>query len=708
MEKKPTCSETSRRAIEKSFPFEEISRVAKLESWRKEVYRPIYYVHKWWAKRLGSVFRAIILGACASEDENILELFYRSTEFPNLTVYDPMMGSGVTIGEAKKLNCKVIGRDINPVSYLLVKGFMNDYSISQINRTYEDIREDVADVMKSYYKTVAEDDEKVDVLYYFWVKILECPNCAHKIDLFETRIFSSHAYPVKNPLAKSLCPHCGAVNSVLISDTETECDICHTRYNPQKGSVNRNGVVCSECGKTFAIIDALKSQELPLKHRMYSKLILTSDGDKEYHPINEYDLQLYEEAITDLKKNNLRIPQIRIQSGYNTDQILNYGYEFWHQLFNDRQLLCLGILGNRIRQIEDESVRELFTCLFSGCLEFNNMFSSFKGEGTGAVRPMFSHHILKPERTPLEANIWGTSKSSGSFSTLFRSRITRALDYKENPFELRIDPKTNNALRMFEINHKVSGKVVSSFSEFKRKEGSAYLSCGSSDKTDIEDAIVDVIVTDPPFFANVQYSELADFFYVWQRQIIDGKIFNSETTRSEKEIQQVDADKFADRLAAVFGDCYRVLKHNGLMVFTFNQAQPKGWAAILTSLRKSGFCVQTFYPVKSEMSVAVPKSQAKNPIDLDMIIVCRKADETVFLDRIPDGLLDHCAMTTKEYVEKFNSIDERLSQNDIKGILLASIIKTLSSVKDHESSLSFLSSKQDQMGKLAGEIERGK
>ena len=44
------------KAIEFSFPFEEISEVAEIESWRKEVHRPIYHMHKWWARRLGSVF----------------------------------------------------------------------------------------------------------------------------------------------------------------------------------------------------------------------------------------------------------------------------------------------------------------------------------------------------------------------------------------------------------------------------------------------------------------------------------------------------------------------------------------------------------------------------------------------------------------------------------------------------------------------------
>ncbi len=53
-----------RRLIESdAFAFEFVSELAEMESWRKEVYRPIYHVHKWWAKRLGSIFRAILLGS---------------------------------------------------------------------------------------------------------------------------------------------------------------------------------------------------------------------------------------------------------------------------------------------------------------------------------------------------------------------------------------------------------------------------------------------------------------------------------------------------------------------------------------------------------------------------------------------------------------------------------------------------------------------
>ena len=696
----------TRRAIEKIFPFEEISRIAKKESWRKEIYRPIYYLHKWWARRLGSVFRAIIIGACAKEDEDILGLFYEATRFPNIVIYDPMMGSGVTVGEAKKLGCKVIGRDINPVSYLLVKSFINDYPISKIEDTFKNIKDDVSETIKSYYKASTQDDGIIDVLYYFWVKIVQCPNCEQEVDLFPTRIFSRHAYPKKNPSAKSLCPRCEAVNSVLFTDTDAKCDNCGTRYNPQKGPAGRSRVTCPRCDETFSIIDTLRGQEHPPKHRMYAKMVLTNNGEKEYHPINEYDQRLYNKASRDLQNNSLRIPEVEIQPGYNTDQILNYNYKFWHQLFNDRQLLCLGILANRIRQIQDEPIKELFTCLFSGCLEFNNMFCSFKGEGTGAVRHMFSHHILKPEKMPLEANIWGTPKSSGSFSTLFKYRVMRALNYKDNPFELRINPRTNSTSKLYDINYRISGKTALTYSEFKEKDRDIYLSFGSSDKTDIEDEVIDVIVTDPPFFANVQYSELADFFYVWQREILSNvKMFSSETTRSEKEIQQVDADRFANNLAAVFSDCNRVLKNDGLMVFTFHQSQVRGWLAILRSLRKSGFYVESVSPVKSEMSVAVPKSQTKNPINLDTIIICRKMNQITLLERIPVRLLDHCVEVTRENIKKFNSIKEKLSKNDIKNILLSNMIKTLSLVNDHEAALRFLDSKGNQIENLAEEMQ---
>ena len=108
---------TEARLIESDvFPFEFLSHLAERESWRKEIHRPIYHVHKWWAKRLGSVFRGILLGCQLPTSASLATDFYRSHAFAGLSVFDPFMGSGTTIGEAHKLGFTALGRDINPVA----------------------------------------------------------------------------------------------------------------------------------------------------------------------------------------------------------------------------------------------------------------------------------------------------------------------------------------------------------------------------------------------------------------------------------------------------------------------------------------------------------------------------------------------------------------------------------------------------------------
>ncbi|HEY2413550.1 MAG TPA: hypothetical protein VGI40_14975, partial [Pirellulaceae bacterium] len=88
-----------RRLIETDeFPFEFLSRLAERESWRKEVHRPIYHVHKWWAKRLGSVFRGVLLGCALPEHSDLQGEFYRKHDLNDQVVFDPFMGSGTTVG----------------------------------------------------------------------------------------------------------------------------------------------------------------------------------------------------------------------------------------------------------------------------------------------------------------------------------------------------------------------------------------------------------------------------------------------------------------------------------------------------------------------------------------------------------------------------------------------------------------------------------
>lgn len=711
-----------RKAIERSFPFVEISEIAERQSWRKDVYQPVYYIHKWWARRLSSVFRAMVLGACAPaegaaaiESDGILDLFYKPVRFPDTLIYDPFMGSGTTVGEAHKLGCRVIGQDINPVAYFMVKNALSTHDVSEVRQTFKVIERDVSHRIKDYYKAQVEQYGLVDVLYYFWVKFVSCPCCGAQVDLFNSRIFAKHANPSKRPEAKSLCPACEAINFIMVYQTEVTCDQCGTSYNPQEGSTGRVKATCPDCQSTFPIIEAVRALNHPPRHRMYAKMILKPNGVrlrrlKEYLPIDEYDQALYKKASAELRTGSFAYPQVTIEPGYNTDQVLNYNYTHWHQMFNDRQLLCLSILSKRIGDIEKDSLRALFACLLSGCLEFNSMFCSFKGEGTGAVRHTFSHHILKPERTPLEANLWGTPESSGSFSTLFERRILRALEYKDNPFELQLSDRVNGrrqSRKVFNINRKMGGEIASTYEDFQRGDFDIYLACGSSSQTDIEDGVVDAVITDPPFFDNVHYSQLADFFYVWIREMMGPEnegVFQRKTTRSSEEVQQTDSRRFTDNLVAVFRDCHRVLKDDGLLIFTYHHSRPEGWSAILEAIHEAGFYIEATHPVKSEMSASIPKQQAKSPIDIDIIIVGRKLALIEPFPQVPVDLFSECVEGTSEIVEAFNGSNRKLSRSDITVIMMARLITTLSRARDLEKVLRYLSSTEREMGTVVERV----
>ena len=155
---------TTLKAIENGFPVAFISRLAEHESWRKEVYRPIYYLHKWWARRLGSVFRAIIIAACERKDENIQRLFYEPREYPDITIFDPFMGSGTTVGEAVKLGLRVIGRDINPIPLTMTSAALQRYDKKTILDTFTLLAESVGPKIRSYYSTCLPNGEQADVL----------------------------------------------------------------------------------------------------------------------------------------------------------------------------------------------------------------------------------------------------------------------------------------------------------------------------------------------------------------------------------------------------------------------------------------------------------------------------------------------------------------------------------------------------------------
>ena len=688
------------------FPFELIGEIAERESWRKEINRPIYHIHKWWAKRLGSVFRAIILGTLTPSGTDILRKFYRPVRFHGRVIFDPFMGSGTTIGEAAKIGVSAIGRDINPVAHFLVRNALSYHDRTKVMSEFHDIERDVSQKIRTLYRTILRNDKEAEVLYYFWVKTVPCPNCSEEVSLNSSQIFARHTYPKRHPKARATCPKCSAINTIRYDDTETTCGSCGLTYNPQVGPTKEQNATCPSCNHVFPVAETIRASNRTPKHKLYAKLVLLPDGSKEYAPVSEKDLALYEAASKELSNRKNAYPIVKIEPGFNTNQALGYNYRYWHEMFNDRQLLCLSILADRIRAIEDSVIRDLFTCLFSGVLEFNNMFASYKGEGTGAVRHMFAHHILKPERVPLEANIWGTRKSSGSFLTMFKGRICRALDYAENPFEQLLvgEEGKKSCEKVYGLSEPLGFSLAEDYDKFANGK-SVYLSCGDSSTTDLEGKCVDAIVTDPPFFDNVHYSQLADFFHVWQRHILGEAGYQEEyTTRSVSEVQNADVQMFTDRLGAVWAEAHRVLKDQGVLAFTYHHSRAEGWSSVLKALMSSGFCITAVQPIKAEMSVAVPKHRAKEPINIDIILVCRKREVMPPQLDWNSDLWEVIKPVASSQVQRMTRGERHLSRNDVRVIVMAQLLKQLSVLSEVATALAILEANFDEIEKTISSL----
>ncbi len=687
------------KLIEENFPFSQLSLIAERESWRKEIYRPVYYLHKWWARRLGSVFRGILLGACLDESDDFWKHFYSSNDFKGTTIFDPFMGSGVTVGEAVKVGCRAIGRDINPVAYLSCQASMSRYSQDEVLSTYQKLKEEVAPTLLSYFATRTREGAEATVLYYFLVKIVACPKCDREVDLFKTRMFSRNAVPMKDPSARSICPDCGAV-SLTTYDAETvRCAECRLTYDPRRGNIKGPSVTCNHCQHVFRLVERMKETECPLDYRRYAKLLLTEGNKKIYEPLNDSDREIEDQVAAKYGEIVGSFPPVAITPGYNTDQILKHNYKYWHQLVSDRQLVCIRHMIDAIRGIDNDELRLLFACLFSGVLEFNNLFASFKGEGTGAVRHMFAHHILKPEMMPIEANIWGTSKSSGAFSRLFRSRVERAIDYKADPFELRLNGAKSTKVRG--INRQMALPIANTFAQFQSDSKAVYLSVGDSSYTDLADDSIDLVITDPPFFDNVHYSQLADFFYYWLNQTLE--ISSDNTTRSPKEVQDTDSDMFTAKLTNVFAESSRVLRPGGLLIFTYHHARHEGWTAMHRAIRHAGFLCFQSYPIKAEMSVSMPLRQAKSPIHLDLIVVCRReshcqtqhSGELIFGDIIS---------AAKQQVDSLKRIGIRVSLGDAKVILMGRMLCEIHTMGNPVREEELLDSIEKDIDKFASQV----
>lgn len=197
-------------------------------------------------------------------------------------IFDPFMGSGTTVGEALKVGARAIGRDINPVSYFAVRNALGIHPQVKIFSIFRDLERDTAPDIRQWYRSRLPDGSEVQTLYYFWVKVLSCPSCGNPVDLFSRYIFSQNAYAKRVPEARAICPHCYCINQIRYDADSASCVVCEKPFNPQIGPARHQRAICSCCKTKFSIAERAREIGHPPRHRRYAKMVLHSDGGKEY------------------------------------------------------------------------------------------------------------------------------------------------------------------------------------------------------------------------------------------------------------------------------------------------------------------------------------------------------------------------------------------------------------------------------------------
>lgn len=682
-------------AIEDNFPLEQLTPIAKAEASSRQNYRPIYSLHKWWAPRLGSTFRTIGLSTFLNTDnpEEVWHHYLQKNELNGKIVLDPFMGGGPTLVELNRLGAKVIGIDINPVAWWTVKKELEEVDIHDLKRVIKELERNVAYKIKQYYKTKCPQcGKEADVMYYFWVRKVKCISCGNDVHLFKYYVIAREK---DKHDAVLICPDCRYIFKNPTSRGEVKCPRCTFEFDPDTGAFKGGEYVCRnpDCKQGYNVLKTVQRSDNSPECDMYAiEFHCPTCKKRGYKEPEREDFELFEKVKKDFerRKDEIIFPKQKVLGGEKTKEVLNFNFKSFHMLFNDRQLFCLSLLISKIKRIGEKNIRELLITSFSSSLEYHNMLCQYNYQKRHIINS-FNYHAYPITMMPVENNVWGIDykvKGRGLGAGTFFSYLKRLLEakqYCDTPFE-----KYRNGGKVVSksINgEEIKGKLTSNFEELLDDKNAMVLCRTSEDMSFIPDKSIDAVITDPPYYSNVMYSELADFFYVWLREALkeDYEEFKPELSPKLNEIvknkvQGKDEHFFIQGITHVFKECHRVLKDDGPMVFTYHHKQSQAWAAVLEAILNAGFYVSAMYPVTSEPAFN-PHIKNKDSIEYDAIIVCRKRTEekAITFEKYEEELY----LKARDIIEHEKKKRPTLSKGDISVIVFGKCLEIYSKYYPH-------------------------
>lgn len=401
------------------------------------------------------------------------------------------------------------------------------------------------------------------------------------------------------------------------------------RENDKKigaGTMSRAGVQCPCCQIIMKMEDIRYEGRNGRLGHMTTVVVLDGPEGKEFRLPTEHELR-----VADISEDALKMAFENVPFGipeeptpkcgpgasraFSVDQ---YGFDVWRKLFTPRQLVALAALVRATRQMREvgyqesalwiEAVSAYLACGLSRFLDFANTAVQWKIDV-----PTINHSLVR-FALPI---VWDFAEGNaigdlaGSY-ILCVDRICTGLDTFDEWTLSDMPPR------------------VEMLSATKSRED-----------------LFDCIVTDPPYYDAIPYSDLMDFFYVWLRRSLHGLSpefdaafaeplspkWNHETEDGEliddaaRHEGNLDASKksYEDGMARAFQACHTSLVSNGRLVVVFAHKHPDAWETLVSAIIRAGFVVDGSWPIATEQESRM-RAQSSAALASSVWLVCRKRD----------------------------------------------------------------------------------
>ncbi len=605
---RPDVADGAGVPIDRCFPEEAANRLAEIEAFNKHLYRPNTYLHKWWARRSGTTFRHILKQLVGPSQKRG---FYEPGGLEGKIILDPMMGGGTILHEAIRMGANVIGVDVDPIPVLQNKATLDWICVDHKVKTFKSFYAHLLNELGRFYQThcpQCTDDAWILFTLYGLQRECQCGEFVF-VDSLVLREETDGS-------RLRLCPVCG---EVFNTGQESHC----SSRTAKKLIFDKEQRRCDKCGDRFRedIQRSYCERYRPLvivgvcrKHGQFFKRVDTRDA----------------EVLRIAKEHGQRsrfgsAQGFRVRPGPKSDDLLRRSITSFLDVFTPRQLLYINAAARAIAPLPARD-RLWLSLLVSTSLEFNSLLCGYKGVAKnrpGAIRHVFSHHAYSFPYTALENNPVSLEKSSGTIQRLFYDRIVRGGEWAVLPTERKIVGKRAEEVRIAgEVD---GGKAASSYEKLREGSRRFYVLQTNSGHLPLPDGSVDFVVTDPPYYDSVQYSDLSNFFRVWLRLLLPKKAaWNyDQDSAAVSEGNGSPGNKYADSLGRIWRQCARVLrKEHGRLIFTFHHWRPQAWSQLTISLKRAGFRLVNRYVVFSENPISV-HIRHLNALKHDAILVLR-------------------------------------------------------------------------------------